>query len=101
MGRAQDAFKAMLRDPVAPALRGTGFVASRQNRAPQRVALGAVGLPLSSTLEGTYWHSRIGSVIPGRLDRWWRIARNDGAADVAEAVVAEFASTRSRRSDNA
>ena len=39
---------------------------------------------------GAYWHSRIGDVMPGRRDRWWKIASDADAADVTYAVVAEI-----------
>ena len=41
-------------------------------------------------MDDAYWHSRIGALMPGQLDRWWRIEDDDDASDVAKAVVADI-----------
>lgn len=37
-----------------------------------------------------YWHGRIGLLMPGRLDRWWKVDAESDTADIAEAVVADI-----------
>ena len=38
--------------------------------------------------ETGYWHSRIGMVMPERLDTWWEVVAGDETARVAEEVIA-------------
>lgn len=138
MGAAQEAFRAMLRDQVAPRLRSLGFKGSGQTfRLPSEthwallgfqksawsdadrvsfyVNLTAVGrddwakgreawpslpdhpganwgLPpmIEAAFAGKYWHSRLGPLIPGGLDRAWVVSAGEDTHEVARAVVAHI-----------
>jgi len=50
------------------------------------------GLPpmLEEKFAGAYWHSRIGFLMPGGRDRWWRVEADADTRDIAEAVAAEI-----------
>jgi hypothetical protein len=45
---------------------------------------------LEEKFVGAYWHSRIGFVMPGSRDRWWKVLADADNADVAVAIVAEI-----------
>jgi hypothetical protein len=137
---AQETFKTMLRDQVAPRLRRLGFKGSGQNFAlpsethwallgfqrsdfsdrdeiaftinltvvgrkewetgsrqawpghPFRRPGANWGLPpiLEEKFGGAYWHSRIGRLMPGGRDRWWKVIAEEDTGDLAEALVAEI-----------
>jgi hypothetical protein len=134
MGAAQESFKTMLRERVAPALRELGFRGSGQRFVlPSATHWAILGFQRSSESDAsrvsftvnltvveraawetrrvehpwigrhpsanvsytagpgreipTYWHARIGELMPARDDHWWKLDSETEVAAAATEVI--------------
>ena len=105
---AQDAYRRMMKDQVAPALRSIGFKGSGGKF---HIALGDYLAHVeaqksvhnsTSHVEFTWnldvwhlpspeprgvWSDRLGAPMPTRYDKWWRVDEGISPDEVAQAVV--------------